>query len=128
MKQLTPILLAGLLAACGGSDSDNSTAEISRQIDQIERQSDALGEDIDSSLQNLEQESTAESGPSSIVLNQLSADYQDQLASHTALLKECDALRVRIEQQIADTLAATPAAQAPSAMPPMKITSTSVCA
>ncbi len=103
MKPLTPILLAAALAACGGSDSDTSTSVLSNQIDKIERQSEALGQDIDNSLQSLEQESRAVSGPSSIVVSQLSADYQDQLASHTNLLKECDALRKRIELQIADT-------------------------
>lgn len=103
MKQLTPILLAAFLAACGGSDSNDSPAELSRQIDQIERQAEALGQDIDNSLQNLEQESRAVAGPSSIVVSQLSADYQAQLASHAALLKECDALHQRIQQQIADT-------------------------
>ncbi|MQX51695.1 collagen-like triple helix repeat-containing protein [Alcanivorax sediminis] len=103
MKQLTPILLAAALAACGGSDSDTSTSVLSNQIDKIERQSEALEQDIDNSLQSLEQESRAVSGPSSVVVNQLAAEYQAQLASHIALLKECDALRQRIQQQIADT-------------------------
>ncbi|MCK0154040.1 hypothetical protein MWU49_10035 [Alcanivorax sp. S6407] len=103
MKKLTPILLAAALAACGGSDSDTSTSVLSNQIDKIERQSEALGQDIDNSLQSLEQESRAVSGPSSIIVSQLSSDYQAQLASHANLLKECEALRKRIELQIADT-------------------------
>lgn len=103
MKQLTPVLLAAALAACGGSDSDNSTSVLGNQIDKIERQSEALAQDIDTSLQSLEQESHAVSGPSSLVVDQLASDYQDQLASHAALLKDCDDLRKRIELQIADT-------------------------
>ena len=103
MKQLTPILLAAALAACGGSDSDNRTAVLGTQINKIERQTEALAQDIDNSLQSLEQESRAVSGPSSLVVDQLAADYQDQLASHAALLKDCDDLRKRIALQIADT-------------------------
>lgn len=103
MRAIAISFLTGLLCACGGSSSDNTTSQLGQQVDQIERQSDALSDAINSSLQSLEQDASAQAGPSSIVVDQVSGDYQAQLATHANLLKECDALRVRIEQQIADT-------------------------